>query len=130
MNRKAFIQKISFVGVGLSLTPWKLASGKPPIQTFALPRATVHIPHGNFAAADLEKLTVREFDLACTVQQFMRNGIEPNSDDLKVFSFDSGQEQFTICLTRNGMSFSEGEFSSLKISVDSFDDSYFSISER
>jgi len=130
MKRKAFIQKFSFVGVGLSLTPWKLLAAKPSIQTFTLPKATIHIPHGNFAATQLETLHIPEFGLNCTVQQFMRNGIEPNDDDLKVFSFQRKQEWLSISITRNGQAISDGKLSGLNVSVGSFDDSFFSISKE
>jgi hypothetical protein len=127
MKRKDFIQRISFLGVGLSLAPWKLVSAKSSIQIFALPNATVHIPHGNFAASESEKLTISEFNLECAVQQFMRNGIEPNDDDLKIVTFQSGQEWMSISITRNGQTASESQLSGLKITVNSFGDSTFSI---
>ncbi len=130
MKRHEFIQKISFLGVGLSLTPWKLLSAKPPIQKFTLPRPAIHIPHGNFAATELDKLVLPELNLECTVQQFMLNGIEPNDADLKVFSIQSNQEWITIAITRRNQVIEKGKISGLKLSVDSFDDPFLSISKE
>lgn len=115
MKRNAFIQKIGFLGLGLSLAPRKLISADPTRRTFALPKPTIHIPHGNFAASELEKLTIPELGLDCTVQQFMRNGISESADDLTVYSFQSGDELMNVCFTRSGKEFSNGNISGLTL---------------
>ncbi|MCF8464313.1 MAG: hypothetical protein K9G41_05710 [Flavobacteriales bacterium] len=130
MNRNDFIQKIGLVGVGLSLTPWKLLSAKPSVQSFMLPQAAIHIPHGNFAAAEVEKLMIPEFNLHCTVQQFMRNGISASDDDLKVCLFQRNQEWVSIAISRNGLVFHDGKISELNVIVDSFDSPVVTISKE
>lgn len=130
MKRHEFIQKISFLGVGLSVTPWKLISAKPSIQTFTLPKPAIHIPHGNFATTELDKLVIPELNLECTVQQFMRNGIEQSDADLKVFSIQSNHEWITIAITRDGQVIKKGKISGMKVSIDSFDDPFLSISKE
>jgi hypothetical protein len=130
LNRKAFIQKIGFLGVGLGLTPWKLLSAKPATQTFTLPKTAIHIPHGNFSATEVEKLMIPEFNLQCTVQQFMHNGISTSDNDLKVFLFQREQEWANIAITRNGQTFSDGKISDLNVIVDSFDSLVVTISKQ
>lgn len=129
MKRKEFIQKIGFVGVGLGLTPWKLFSATSSTQRFVLPQPSVHIPHGNFAAVEVDKLKISEFDLECSVQQFMRNGIQPSNDDLKIHSFQRNGAFFLVSITRNGIVTTEGGFEGLRINIDSFDSSSFTISK-
>ena len=118
---------MSFIGAGLSLAPWNFVSAKSPIQTFALPKPTLHIPHGNFAASELKKQIIPEFELECTVQQFMRNGICECDDDMKFYSFRRDNELLTIGITRQGEAFSEGQLSELNVTVNSFDDTFFSV---
>lgn len=130
MNRKSFIHKIGFVGVGLSLTPCKLLSAKPTNQKFTLPKAAIHIPHGNFAATELEKLIIPELNLECSVQQFLRNGIEQNDADLNVFLIQRKHEWVNISFTRIGQKLQQGKISGLKLTVDSFNDPFLSISKE
>ena len=115
MKRKDFIQKIGFLGVGLSLIHWKLLSAKTTIRTFTLPQAAIHIPHGNFAATEVEKLMIPEFNLQCTVQQFMHNGISTSNNDLTVYSFQSDKEVLNVSFTRNGQRLSHGHISGLQL---------------
>ena len=130
MKRKEFIRNVSFIGAGLGLAPWNLVTGEPSIQTFRLPAAAVHIPHGNFASSELKKLTISEFDLECSVQLFMRNGISPCEDDLKVFSFQSAEEWMCISLTRVGESVKRGDIRGMEVHIDSFDSPVFSMRKR
>ena len=129
MKRKDFIQKIGFVGVGLGLTPWKLLSATSSTQRFVLPQPTVHIPHGNFAAAEVAKLKISEFDLECSVHQFMRNGIKPSNDDLKIHSFQRSNEFLFLSITRDGKVTTEGGIEGLRINIDSFVSSSFTVSK-
>ena len=126
MKRKAFLQKMTLVGVGLGLAPIRLFSNAA-IKTYALPKAAVHIPHGNFATAELDKLIIPEFGLQCTVQQFMRNGIEPCDEDMKVFSIQRKDEYMNICLTRSGTVISDGRLEGIQIGLNSFHDEYFTV---
>lgn len=130
MNRKEFIRNISLVGAGISLAPTRLFASNRLWSSYSLPEPTVHIPHGNFHASAIEKLTIREMELECTVQQFMRNGITESADDLMVFTFVSGSEHRTICITRNGTRTADGNISGLKVSVNSFNSTHFSIRKR
>ncbi len=130
MNRKEFIKNISLVGLGVSLTPTRLFASNSPTKSYRLPKPTVHIPHGNFDALEIEKLTIPELNIECTVQQFMRNGISECDDDLTVFTFVSGNEQQSICITRDGNRFTDGNISHLTVSVNSFDSAYFSIEKK
>ncbi|MGB0367958.1 MAG: hypothetical protein ACPGU4_10175 [Flavobacteriales bacterium] len=95
---------MSLTGAGIALAPWKLATAESSIQRFRLPPASVHIPHGNFAASETETHHIQEFDLKCSVQHFMRNGIEPNENDLTVFSLSRENETLLISSTKRGYS--------------------------
>jgi hypothetical protein len=118
MNRKAFIQSFGLMGVGLALAPIRLFGARPTMKSYQLPKPTVHILHGNFAANELEKLTIPEVGLECTVQQFMRNGISESADDLTVYSFRSGNELLNVSFTRSGKEFSNGKISGLQLKFD------------
>ncbi len=87
MKRKDFMRNMSYIGVGLSLAPWKLATSKPSIQRFRLPPASVHIPHGNFASTIPAITRIDKMDLDISIQVFMKNGIKQTNDDLTVYSF-------------------------------------------
>jgi hypothetical protein len=106
------------LGAGLALAPIGLFGAESSMKTYPLPAPTIHIPHGNFAANELEKLTIPEMGLECTVQQFMRNGISESADDLTVYSFLSGDELMNVCFTRSGKEFFIGNISGLKLKFD------------
>ena len=119
MKRKQFIQKFSLLGVGLGLTPWRLVSANSSTNVYQLPEPTVHIPHGNFASSEVEKAFFSDLNLECSVEQFMRNGIEPSQDDLTVYSFKKGDEMLNIGFTRSGKETTEGSISGLDLRIDS-----------
>tara|TARA_R110000868_G_scaffold140638_8_gene356482 strand:- start:385 stop:747 length:363 start_codon:yes stop_codon:yes gene_type:complete len=110
---------MSFIGAGLSLAPWKLATAESSIQTFRLPPASVHILHGNFATTEIEKLTIPEFDLECSVQVFMRNGIAPCDDDMTICTFQQGDETLHISYLKNSESMAEGGIKGLQLTLSS-----------
>jgi len=114
MKRTEFIQNIGLLGVGFTLIPWKFVSANSTVRVYALPKPAVHIPHGNFASSELEKLFLPDLNLECTVQQFMRNGIEQNENDLTVYSFKRDDEILTIGFTRSGKTTFDGNISGLK----------------
>jgi hypothetical protein len=118
VNRKTFIRSFGLVGAGLAFAPTGLFGEESSTRSYRLPPPTVHIPHGNFATNELEKLTIPEMGLECTVQQFMRNGIEPSTDDLTVYSFRSEEEWLNVSFTRSGKEFSIGNISGLKLKFD------------
>ncbi|MCF8276244.1 MAG: hypothetical protein K9J17_05860 [Flavobacteriales bacterium] len=130
MKRNTFIQKISFLGVGFSLAPRKLLSADLTGKTFALPKPVIHIPHGNFATMELEKLIIPEYGLECSVQHFMRNGIESSAHDLTVSSFRRGDQFLFISCTSDGKMHTEGEITGLSIEVTSPDCQFFTLSEK
>ena len=101
MNRKHFIRNLSFIGAGLSLTPWKLVTAKSSVRRFRLPPASIHIPHGNFAVTNLESLYIPEMDIDITVQRFMRNGIESSHQDLTVYNIARGEEAINVGLSND-----------------------------
>lgn len=121
---------MSLVGAVLSLAPWKLTAAKSSIQRLRLPPACIHIPHGNFAAAEIEKLAIPEFDLECTVQVFMRNGIDTKDSDLKVLTCQRGEEFLHISITRKGEVSTDGQLDGVSIDIDSFEATHFAISKR
>ena len=127
MRRKVFIRNMSFIGAGLSLAPWNLATANSSIQRFRLPPASVHIPHGNFATAEIEKLTISEFDLECSTQVFMRNGIEQCDDDLTICSFQRADELLTVCFTANGKPLTQGQIKGLEVGIHALDRDSFTV---
>ena len=92
---------MSVFGVGIVLTPWKLATAESSIQRFRLPPASVHIPHGNFAASIPEKLRIEEFDFSISRHHFMHNGIEVSEKDLTVISIRKNDELANVCISNN-----------------------------
>jgi hypothetical protein len=118
MRRKDFIRNMSFIGAGLSLAPWNLATANSSIQRFRLPPASVHIPHGNFAANQLETLSISELDMECSVQHFMRNGIDKSTNDLIVYTFSKEDEILNLGFCQNTWSV-DGEIEGLKLSTSS-----------
>jgi hypothetical protein len=101
MKRKQFIRNISLLGAGITLAPAGLLSAKRAIKTYTLPEATVHIPHGNFANATIKHVVIPELDVAISVQQFMRNGINVSEQDVSVYTFFSKNEVVNICFTED-----------------------------
>jgi hypothetical protein len=92
MKRNEFIRNMSFIGVGLSLAPWNLATANPSIQRLPLPPSCIHIPHGNFAVLNPETVFIQELNLTVSIQYFMRNGIKESANDLTVYSFSKEGE--------------------------------------
>lgn len=127
MNRNGFIKRLVLVGASLALAPIRIFASKATTKTFQLPNATIHIPHGNFATAEVEQLSIAELGLECSVQQFMRNGINLSKDDMKLYSFTRNDETLVLSTTRNGNTSTIGKINGLNISVNSFDDQHFSI---
>ncbi len=95
MKRKEFIRNISLVGVGISLAPTRLF-GNSAKTTIQLPQASIHVPHGNFANTELEKVLVPELGISISVQRFMRNGIVESENDLTVYTFEKDSETLLI----------------------------------
>lgn len=121
---------MSLIGAGLGLAPWKLVSANQSTKTFALPNPVIHIPHGNFAATELEKLIIPEYGLECSVQHFMRNGIESSAQDITVSSFRRGSQFLFISFTSDGTMNTEGEITGLNIKVASADCRFFTLTEK
>ena len=117
MKRKEFIRNVGFLGVGVSLAPWKLVTAKSSIQRFRLPPASVHIPHGNFAATNLKSLYIPEMELEITVQMFMRNGIEFSPQDLTVYNIARGSESINVGLS-NGSTVIVGRIKDIQTQSD------------
>ena len=118
MKRKDFIQKLTLVGVGFGLTPTSAFALHGSVRSYRLPRATIHIPHGNFATSQQEKLIIPECGIECQVQQFMRNGIEASKDDLTVYSFSCNGQFLNMGQTRDGVSFSNGHIDGLRLAFE------------
>lgn len=112
MKRKEFIRNISLVGAGISLAPTSLfASSKQRIQ---LPEAVLHIPHGNFASQNLERILIDEMAVEVSVQHFMRNGIGRSQKDISVFTFYRKNEVLNVCFDEGGCHTS-GEIGGFKL---------------
>ena len=112
MKRKEFIRNISLVGVGISLAPTELfGSSKQRIQ---LPEAALHIPHGNFAHLNLERILIEEMEVEVSVQHFMRNGIGRSQKDISVFTFYRKKEVLNVCFDAEGCHTS-GEIGGFKL---------------
>ena len=112
MKRKEFIRNISLVGVGISLAPIRLFAS-PSNAQIALPSATTHIPHGNFADANTERIQIPELDIEVSVQHFMRTGIEIDQKDVSVITFWRNQEVLNVCFDKSSCHFS-GQIPGLK----------------
>lgn len=104
---------MGFIGAGLSLAPWNFTTSKPSIQTLTLPKATIHIPHGNFAAAAIDSRYIPELDVEISVQRFMRNGIVASQQDVSVYTFTRQEETLNLCY-RDGEWHTSGEISGVK----------------
>lgn len=104
MKRIEFIKRFSLLGVGLSLTPWSVISAKNAVKNYQLPPPVTHIPHGNFSAQAPESLLIPELNLTCSVERFMKNGIEACDDDMTVYSFSRKSETLLISYSKNGYS--------------------------
>ena len=57
----------------------------------------------------------------------MRNGIEPSDSDLKVLSFQRGEEFLQISITRNGKVSTDGKLNGASITFDSFEATHFTV---
>ena len=101
MKRKEFIRNISLVGAGISLAPTRLFAFSDQFR-IALPDHAVHIPHGNFANTDLERIRIAELDVEVSVQHFMRNGINASQEDVSVFTFCRDNEFLNVCFDDEG----------------------------
>lgn len=97
-----FIRNISLVGVGISLAPTQLFAFSDQSR-IALPNHAVHIPHGNFANTNLERIRIAELDVEVSVQRFMRNGITDCRDDLTVYTIERGSEMALISTNESGV---------------------------
>lgn len=101
MKRLEFLRNMSLIGAGLALAPIRLFSKNSNVRSYRLPKATVHIPHGNFAASENELLTISELEIQLSVERFMRNGIEECGDDLLVVSISRANESIMVCFSAN-----------------------------
>lgn len=115
MKRKEFIRNISLAGAGISLAPTSLFASSRNSQ-IALPRAITHIPHGNFAEANIDRIRIDELDIEVSVQHFMRTGIEAGQNDISVFTFHKNEQLLTVCFDHDGCHHS-GELAGLKTSI-------------
>ena len=129
MKRKEFIKNISLAGVGITLAPTIVIAAKPAIKTYTLPKASIHVPHGNFASIDSRIVEIRALNMKCSVQLFMRNGINPCYDDLKVFSFQSDGQWMSIAITRAGNRTVSGSISGIEVNIESFDSDSFTVAK-
>jgi hypothetical protein len=112
MKRKEFIRNISLVGVGISLAPTQLFGSTN--QTFQLPEAAIHVPHGNFAETKPELILIKEMGIEVSVQHFMRNGIGRSQKDISVFTFYRKKEVLNVCFDAEGCHTS-GEIGGFKL---------------
>jgi hypothetical protein len=101
MKRKEFIRNISLVGAGISLAPTRLFANSNTVQ-IALPIAATHIPHGNFAGANLERILIEEMNIEVSIQHFLRTGIESSDKDISVFTFHRENEVLNVCFDAEG----------------------------
>lgn len=102
MKRKEFIRNISLIGACISLAPTRLFASSSNSK-IALPSATTHIPHGNFADANTERIQILELNIEVSVQRFMRNGITDCRDDLTVYTIERGSEMVLISSNESGV---------------------------
>lgn len=99
MKRKEFIATVGLFGVGLGLSPWKMVSARTGYTIFQLPEPSVHIRHGNFHAAAVDELELPELNLGIQKQQFLANGIVPDSKDLMMYSIRRGSDMINVSAT-------------------------------
>lgn len=125
MNRKEFLQKLGFLGVGLTLAPSNLYSSNSSTRTFKLPEPQIHIPHGNFGATQTKTLYIKDLNVSCSVESFMRNGIAPDNLDVEIYHFQKGTELLTISIARNGNRTVIGKIDNMQIHINSFGTKHF-----
>lgn len=104
------------IGAGFTLTPWKLVGAESSIQRFRLPPASVHIPHGNFASEEVQKLYISEMNVSISSQIFMKNGIESSENDLSIYTIKSGNEVVIITPT-DEYSSTAGDIQNLSVRI-------------
>lgn len=102
MKRTAFIRNAGLLGAGIVLAPIGFATAKNA-KHYQLPKAVQHVPHGNFAATEAERVHVPEMNMDVSVEHFMRNGIEACDQDVSVYTFSRKNEVLKAC-------FADGEW--------------------
>lgn len=94
---------MALVGVGLGLAPTALFAANTSVKTYSLPKAVVHIPHGNFATSKPEVLHIPQANMQLTAETFMRNGIAISEQDLQLYTFKKNNEVLQLCESADGL---------------------------
>lgn len=108
---------MSIIGAGFTLTPWKLVGAETSIQRFRLPPASIHIPHGNFASEEVQKLYISEMNLSISSQIFLKHGIQASKEDLEVFTIQRNNEFLNVSICGNEV-MQNGQINDLKCSIE------------
>lgn len=95
MKRGEFVRIIGLMGVGIVLAPTRFSVASTR-KTYRLPTPAIHIPHGNFANTQVETVFIRELGLHASIQHFMRNGVDPSTDDVSVVTFSKDNELMIV----------------------------------
>ena len=119
MKRKDFIGTVGLLGFGLWLSPWKMVSARTGYTIFQLPEPSVHIRHGNFHAMTVDELTLPELNLRIQKQQFLANGVAPDSNDLMMYSFTRGSDMINVSNTGYAIKII-GDIPNVKVSTNLF----------
>ena len=106
--RRAFLKNLLIGGVGVSILPWKLLMGhiQTPKFTFIdLPEPLEHVRHGNWRP---QKHLIEGFPQWLGNYQhdvFFKNGMFSQTEDLEVFSFKIGEDNFDLILQQKEVMF-------------------------
>lgn len=63
----------------------------------------VHVPHGNFFETEKNWVAVEEMDIECSMDQYLRNGVDAHELDLQVLKIRRGNEVLLISSGKAGI---------------------------
>lgn len=63
----------------------------------------VHVPHANFFETEEKWVAVEEMDIECSMEQYLRNGVDAHELDLRVLKIRRGNEVLLISFGKAGI---------------------------
>jgi hypothetical protein len=100
VKRLTFIRNISLAGAAAMLAPTMLATSSE--KRIRLDQ-NVHVPHGNFFETEKNWVAVEEMDIECSMDQYLRNGVNAHVLDLQVLKIRRGNEVLLISSGKAGI---------------------------
>ncbi|MFT4524962.1 MAG: hypothetical protein ACI85F_001114 [Bacteroidia bacterium] len=117
MKRKDFIASVGLLGFGLGLSPWSMLRAETGHSVVQLPEPSIHLRHGNFHASTVDELLLPDLSLKVQNQQFLANGIVPDSKDLMMYSFMRGSDFINVAVAGDEVEII-GNIPNVKVSPD------------